>query len=176
MEKKSQKTHSLIVTKFLPCQLFATGMSNVYTVCLEEQFKVQTSLRKRNNFKRNWTKTWNFCRNFQKKWQSLSKNFLAALSEPKFSCPSVYFAKSILLRHIFTFENLLDFNKKKHKSARSEDFFGKSLFLSHLMAKLRPSSELRLVKKLPFDSKNWRKAQFFLFDRGKTMEKFLQRK
>ena len=53
-----------------------------------------------------------FFRNFRRTWRSLSKNFLAALSEPKFSCPSVYFAKSIFLRHLFNFENLLDFNKK----------------------------------------------------------------
>ena len=60
VEKKSHKTPSFIVTKFLPCQLFATRMSNMYTVCPEQQFKVQTSLRKRNNFNRNSTKIWNF--------------------------------------------------------------------------------------------------------------------
>ena len=135
VEKKSQKTPNFIVTKFLPCQLFATGMSNMYTVCPEEQFKVQTSLRKRNNFNRNWTKSWVFFEISEKNWRSLSKNFLAALSEPKLSCPSVYFAKSIFLRQLINFENLLDFNKRKHSSTRSERFLGKSLFLSHLMAK-----------------------------------------
>ena len=60
MRKKSHKMASFKVTKFLPCQFFATGMSNMYTVCPEEQFKVQTSLRKRNNFNRNWTESWIF--------------------------------------------------------------------------------------------------------------------
>ena len=59
VEKKSPKTASFKVTKFLPCHLFATGLSNMYTVGPEVQFKVQTSLRKRNNFNRNWTKSWN---------------------------------------------------------------------------------------------------------------------
>ena len=112
MEKKSHKTAIFKVTKFLPCHFLATGMPNMYTVCPEEQLEVQTSLRKRNNFNRNWTKSWSFFRNFWKNWRSLSKNFLAALSELKFSCPSVYFAKSIFLRQLFNFGNLLDFNKR----------------------------------------------------------------
>ena len=45
---------------FLPCHLFATGMSNMFTVCSEEQFKVQTSLKKRNNYNPNWTNSWKF--------------------------------------------------------------------------------------------------------------------
>ena len=60
VKKTSHTTASLKVTKFSPCQLFATGMSNLLTVCPEQQFKVQTSTRKRNNYNRNWTNSWKF--------------------------------------------------------------------------------------------------------------------
>ena len=60
VEKNSHKTASFKVTKFLPCHLFATGMSDMYTVYPEEQFKVQSSLRKRKKINRNWTESWNY--------------------------------------------------------------------------------------------------------------------
>ena len=60
VEKKSHKTACFKVTRFWPCQFFATGMSNMYMMWPEEQFQVQTSLGKRNNFIRNSTKIWNF--------------------------------------------------------------------------------------------------------------------
>ena len=58
VEKKSHKTASFKVTKLLPCHLLATGMWNMFTVCPEQQFKVQVSTRKRNNYNRNWTNCW----------------------------------------------------------------------------------------------------------------------
>ena len=173
VENKSHKTPSFIVTKFLPCKLFATGMSNMYTVCPEEQFKVQTPLRNWNNYKLNWTNSWKMFKVWEKIHGVGAKIFKQRCWNRNIHV-HVFFAKSIFLRQTFIFENLLDFNKK-YNSTRSEDFFGRSLFLSHLVAKSRPSSELRLVKKLPFDSKVWRKTQFFLFDRGITMEKLVQR-
>ena len=100
-------------------------------------------------------------RNFRKTWRSLSKNSLAALWEPKFTCPSTYSAKSILLRQLFKFENLLDFNKKTQFYA-FRAFFREIWFLCHLMAESRPNSELSVVKKLPFDSKIWKRNSIFI--------------
>ena len=75
VEKKSHKTPSFIVTKLLPCQLFATGMSNMYTVCPEEQFKVQTSLRNWNNYKLNWTNSWKMFKIWEKNHGVGAKTF-----------------------------------------------------------------------------------------------------
>ena len=166
VEKKSHETPSFIVTKFLPCQLFATGMSNMYTVCPEEQFKVQTSLRKRNSFHRNWTKSWNFFEISEKIEGVWAKIFWQRCQNQNLHIQVFILRKVYLWGNYLTSKISWILTKKKHSSTRSEDFFGKSLFLSHLMAKSRPSSELRLVKKLPFDSKNWRKTQlFFIWSR-----------
>ena len=160
VEKKSHKTASFKVTKFLPCQFFATGMSNMYTVCREEQFKVQTSLRKRNNFNRNWTESWIFFEIPEKNDGVWAKLFWQRCQNWDLH------VQVFILRKVFSWgKNLISkiswILTKKHNSTLSDDFFGKSLFLSHLMAKSRPSSELPPVKKLPFDSKVRRKTQFF---------------
>ena len=172
VEKKSHKTASFKVTNFLPCPLFATGMSNMYTVWPEEQFKVQTSLRKRKNYNHNWTNTWKFFEFWEKTHGIWAKTFWKHCQNWNLHV-QVFF-----LRKVYSWgKNLISkfswILTKKHKSTLSEDFFGKSLFLSQLMAKSRPSSELRLVKKLPFDSKVWRKRNFVYLIAEKLWKKFI---
>ena len=56
--KKSPTNGQFQSNQFFTVPLLATGMSNMYTVCPEEQFKVQTPLRNWNNYKLNWTNSW----------------------------------------------------------------------------------------------------------------------
>ena len=153
-------------------------------MCPEEQFKVQTPLRNWNNYKLNWTNSWKLFKIWEKIHGVGAKTFKQRCWNRKKLLSSVvgteiYMSTFFLRKVYFWGKPLLSkiswILTKKNNSTRSEDFFGRSLFLSHLVAESRPSSELRLVKKLPFDSKVWRKTQFFLFDRGITMEKFVQR-
>ena len=160
VEKKSPKTASFKVTKFLPCHLFATGLSNMYTVGPEVQFKVQTSLRKRNNFNRNWTKSWN-CLEISEKIDGVwAKTFWQRCQNRNFHV-LVFILRKVYFWGNFLISKISWILTKKHSSTRSEDFFGKSLSLSHLMAKSRPSSELRLVKKLLLTQKFKEKPNFF---------------
>ena len=66
--------------------------------------------------------------NFEKKFTEFEQKLLAALSEPKSTCPHVYFAKGIILKQKFNFEILLDFNEKNTILRVQRSFFGKSCF------------------------------------------------
>ena len=75
VEKKSHRTATFKAIKLSPCHFLATGMWNMYTVCPEEQFKVQTSLRKRKNYNHIWTNSWKFFEFWEKTHGVWAKTF-----------------------------------------------------------------------------------------------------
>ena len=127
VEKKSHRTASFKAIKLLPCHFLATGMWNMYTVCPEEQFKVQTSLRKRKNYNHNWTNTWKFFEFWEKTHGVWAKNVLEALSELKSTCPSVF------LRKVYSWgKNLISkiswISTKKNIILRAQRIFSGNLY------------------------------------------------
>ena len=157
----------------LSCHFLATGRWNMFTVCPEEQFKLQSSHRKRNNYNQKWTNTWKSFEFWEKTQGVWAKTFWQRCQNWNLH------VQVFILRKVFSWgKNLISkiswiSTKKKHNSTLSDDFCGKSLFLSHLMAKSRPSSELPLVKKLPFDSKVWRKPNFVYLIAEKLWKNFI---
>ena len=127
VEKKSHRTANFKSIKLLPCHFLATGMWNMFTVCPEEQFKVQTSLRKRKNYNHKWTNTWNFS-NFEKEITEFEqKRFGSIIRTEIYMSKCFVFAKSLFLRRKFNFENLLDFNKK-NAILRAQRIFSGNLY------------------------------------------------
>ena len=148
-----------------------TTMSNKFSVCPEEHFKVQISLRKGNNYNRNWTNSAKFFEIWEKfhgVWvKPLWQRFLNRIFHfHMFFLRKLYFWG----KHLY-FKHLLDFNEK-NSIPRVQMFFHREiLFFSHLMAKLRHKSELRLVEKLTFDWKSWEWNSIFIICSPKTYQK-----
>ena len=67
----------------------------------------------------------------------------------------VFFSRKVYLWGNYLISKISWILTKKTQFYAFRAFFREILFLSHLMAKSRPNSELSLVKKLIFESKDW---------------------
>ena len=113
--------------------------------------------------------------NFDKKFTELEQKLLSSVVGTEIYMSTCFFLRKVYFWGKYLISKISWIITKKTQFYAFRGSFREILFPSHLMAKSRPDSDLRLVKKLPFDSKVCRKTHLFFWSRN-TMEKFVQRK